>query len=179
LIALRTQQVLADETGVTNTIDPLAGSYFVEWLTNEMEEQAYKYFDKIDAMGGVLEAIKNGYLQREIAESSYKYQRKVERGETPIIGVNKYRMEGEEPINYLKVDPVVQEKQIMKVKKLREERNASKWKLAMDELRKAMHDENANLMYPIIKAVKAYATVGEIIDLGREAFGEWKEPSIF
>nr|MDO8098239.1 methylmalonyl-CoA mutase family protein [Candidatus Njordarchaeota archaeon] len=179
LVALRTQQVLADETGITNTIDPLAGSYFVEWLTSEMEEQAYRYFDKIDTMGGVLEAIKNGYLQREIAESSYRYQRKVERGEIPIIGVNKYRMEGEEPINYLKVDPVVQEKQIQRVRKLREERDNSRWKQAMDELRKAMEDQNVNLMYPILKAVKAYATVGEIIDLGREIFGEWKEPTIF
>ena len=99
-------------------MDPLAGSYYVEWLTSEMEEQAYKYFEKIDSMGGVLEAIKNGFLQREIAESSYKYQRKVEHEEIPIIGVNRYRMNEEEPINYLKVDPVVQEKQIQRVKQL-------------------------------------------------------------
>jgi methylmalonyl-CoA mutase N-terminal domain/subunit len=179
LIALRTQQVLESETGVTNTIDPLGGSYYVEWLTSEMEEQAYKYFDKIDAMGGVLEAIKNGYLQREIAESSYKYQRKVEHGEIPIIGVNKYRMNGEEPINYLKVDPVVQEKQIQRVKQLREERDNSKWENAINELRKAMQNQEANLIYPILKAVKAYATIGEIIGLGREIFGEWKEPTLF
>jgi methylmalonyl-CoA mutase N-terminal domain/subunit len=144
-----------------------------------MEEQAYKYFDKIDAMGGVLEAIKNGYLQREIAESSYKYQRKVEHGEIPIIGVNKYRMNGEEPINYLKVDPVVQEKQIQRVKQLREERDNSKWENAINELRKAMQNQEANLIYPILKAVKAYATIGEIIGLGREIFGEWKEPTLF
>jgi methylmalonyl-CoA mutase N-terminal domain/subunit len=179
LIALRTQQVLEDETGVTNTIDPLGGSYYVEWLTNEMEEQAYRYFDKIDTMGGVLEAIKNGYLQREIAESSYKYQRKVEHEEIPIIGVNKYRMKEEEPINYLKVDPVVQEKQIRRVKQLREERDASKWEKAIDELGKAMESQDANLIYPILKAVRAYATIGEIIDLGRKVFGEWKEPTLF
>jgi methylmalonyl-CoA mutase N-terminal domain/subunit len=179
LIALRTQQVLEDETGVANTIDPLAGSYYVEWLTNEMEEQAYRYFDKIDSMGGVLEAIKNGYLQREIAESSYRYQRKVEHGEIPIIGVNKYRMEGEKPINYLKVDPVVQEKQILRVKQLREERDNSKWENAMSELRKAMEKPDTNLMYPILKAVQTYATIGEIIGLGREIYGEWKEPTLF
>ncbi len=179
LVALRTQQVLSEETGVTNTIDPLAGSYYVEWLTSEMEEQAYKYFEKIDSMGGVLEAIKNGYLQREIAESSYKYQRKVEHEKIPIIGVNKYRMDEEEPINYLRVDPVVQEKQIQRVRQLREERDASKWENAMNELRKAMENPDANLMYPILKAVKAYATIGEIIDLGREVYGEWKEPALF
>jgi methylmalonyl-CoA mutase N-terminal domain/subunit len=179
LVALRTQQVLAEETGVVNTIDPLAGSYYVEWLTNQMEEQAYKYFEKIDSMGGVLEAIKNGFLQKEIAESSYKYQRKVEHEEIPIIGVNKYRMKEEEPINYLKVDPVVQEKQILRVKQLREERDSSKWKNAMDELKKAMENPDANLMYPIFKAVKNYATIGEIIGLGREVFGEWKEPTLF
>jgi methylmalonyl-CoA mutase N-terminal domain/subunit len=179
LIALRTQQVLAEETGVTNTIDPLAGSYYVEWLTSEMEEQSYKYFEKIDSMGGVLEAIKNGYLQREIAESSYKYQRKVEHEEIPIIGVNKYRMNDEEPINYLKVDPVVQERQIQRVKRLRGERDASKWENAMNELRKAMENPDTNLMYPILKAVKTYATIGEIIGLGREVYGEWKEPTLF
>jgi methylmalonyl-CoA mutase N-terminal domain/subunit len=179
LIALRTQQVLAEETGVTNTIDPLAGSYYVEWLTSEMEEQAYKYFDKIDSMGGVLQAIKNGYLQREIADSSYRYQRKVEHDEIPIIGVNKYRINDEEPINYLKVDPVIQEKQIQRVRKLREERDYADWKMSMDQLRKAMQDKSANLMYPILKAVKSYATIGEIIGLGREVFGEWKEPTLF
>jgi methylmalonyl-CoA mutase N-terminal domain/subunit len=179
LIALRTQQVLAEETGVTNTIDPLAGSYYVEWLTGEMEEQAYKYFEKIDSMGGVLEAIKNGYLQREIADSSYRYQRKVEHGEIPIIGVNKYQMKDEEPINYLKVDPVVQEKQIQRVRKLREDRNDISWKKSMDELKQAMEDKTANLMYPLLKAVKSYATIGEIIGLGREVFGEWKEPTLF
>jgi methylmalonyl-CoA mutase N-terminal domain/subunit len=130
-------------------------------------------------MGGVLEAIKNGYLQREIADSSYKYQRKIEHEEIPIIGVNKYRMNDEAPINYLKVDPVVQEKQIQRVKELREERDASKWNKALDELRKAMQDKNTNLMYPILKAVKAYATIGEIIGVGREVFGEWKEPTLF
>jgi methylmalonyl-CoA mutase N-terminal domain/subunit len=179
LIALRTQQVLAEETGVTNTMDPLAGSYYVEWLTSEMEEQAYKYFEKIDSIGGVLEAIKNGFLQREIAESSYKYQRKVEHEEIPIIGVNRYRMNEEEPINYLKVDPVVQEKQIQRVKQLREERDHFKWESAMGELRKAMENPDTNLMYPILKAVKAYATIGEIIGLGREVYGEWKEPTLF
>jgi methylmalonyl-CoA mutase N-terminal domain/subunit len=179
LVALRTQQILAEETGVANTIDPLAGSYYVEWLTSEMEEQAYKYLEKIDSMGGVLEAIKNGYLQREIADSSYRYQRKVEHGEIPIIGVNKYQLKDEEPINYLKVDPVVQEKQIQRVRKLRQERDSSEWKSSMDELRKAMEDQSANLMYPLLKAVKSYATIGEIIGLGREVFGEWKEPTLF
>jgi methylmalonyl-CoA mutase N-terminal domain/subunit len=130
-------------------------------------------------MGGVLEAIKNGFLQREIAESSYRYQRKIERGEIPIIGVNKYQMKDEQPINYLRVDPVVQEKQIQRVMKLRQERDNTNWKESMDELKRAMEDKTANLMYPLLKAVKSYATIGEIIGLGREVFGEWKEPTLF
>ena len=108
-VALRTQQIIAEETGVTNTIDPLGGSYYLEWLTNKMEEEAYRYFERIEKMGGVLEAIKQGYIQREIANTSYARSQQMEGGERSIVGVNKYVGEQEEPIDYLKVNPALRE----------------------------------------------------------------------
>jgi methylmalonyl-CoA mutase N-terminal domain/subunit len=178
-IALRTQQIIAEETGVTATADPLGGSYYIEWLTDKMEEQAYQYFDKIDSMGGVVNAIKNGYLQKEIAETAYKTQLKIEKDQDIIVGVNKYNEKEDKPIDTLRVDRKAQEIQIKRLKKIKNERNNNKVKESLERLRKAYSNENENCMYPTIEAVNSYATLQEIIDIGRDVFGEWTEPSIF
>ena len=178
-IALRTQQIIAEETGVTATADPLGGSYYIEWLTDKMEEQAYQYFDKIDSMGGVVNAIKNGYLQKEIAETAYKTQLKIEKDQDIIVGVNKYNEKEDKPIDTLRVDLKAQEIQIKRLKKIKNERNNNKVKESLERLRKAYSNENENCMYPTLQAVNSYATLQEIIDVGRDVFGEWTEPSIF
>ena len=180
-IALRTQQIIAEETGVTATADPLGGSYYIEWLTDKMEEQAYQYFDKIDSMGGVVNAIKNGYLQKEIAETAYKTQLKIEKDQDIIVGVNKYNEKEDKPIDTLRVDLKAQEIQIKRLKKIKNERNNNKVKESLERLRKAYsnENENENCMYPTLEAVNSYATLQEIIDIGRDVFGEWTEPSIF
>jgi methylmalonyl-CoA mutase N-terminal domain/subunit len=178
-VALRTQQILAHESGVANTIDPLAGSYFVESLTNELEEEAYKYFDNIDSMGGVIAAIEKGYPQREIADSAYRYQREIETNKRIIIGVNDYVLEGEEiSIPVLKIDPEVERRQIERLNKIRKERDNKKVQEALDGLRKASEGTD-NVLPHVVNSVKAYATVGEICDVWREVFGEWEEPKIF
>jgi methylmalonyl-CoA mutase N-terminal domain/subunit len=178
-VALRTQQVLAYESGAVNTIDPLAGSYFVEALTNELEEEAYKYFDKFDALGGVIPAIEKGFPQREIAEASYRYQREIETKKRTIVGVNDYVLEGEDlTIPVLKIDPYVERRQVERTRKVRKDRDAKKWQEALDGLRKAS-EGTENVMPHVVNAVKAYATVGEICDVWREVFGEWDEPKIF
>jgi len=178
-IALRTQQVLAHESGAANTIDPLAGSYYVEALTNDMEEEAYKYFEKVDALGGVIEAIEKGFFQREIAEASYRYQREVESGDRVIVGVNEYVLEGEDiTIPVLKIDPEVERKQIERLHKTKRDRDNRKVQEALDGLRKAS-EGTENVMPHIVKCVKEYASVGEIFDIWRELWGEWEEPKIF
>ena len=125
-VALRTQQIIAEETGSTNVIDPLGGSYYLEWLTNELEEQAYRYFEKIDAAGGLLKAIKSGYLQREIAENSYRLSRRVEDGRDGVVGVNKYRVDEEPPINTLKIDFRAQKKQVDRLRRVKRERDGQR-----------------------------------------------------
>jgi methylmalonyl-CoA mutase N-terminal domain/subunit len=175
-VALRTQQILAEETGVTDVIDPLGGSYYLEWLTNEMEEQAFRYFEKIDQIGGVLEAIKQGYLQREIANTSYGKSQQMEGGKRFVVGVNKYTQDEEKPIKYLKVDHTVQRKVTMSLKKLRRKRDERKVKSSLELLQRAFEDPNANSIDPMLEAVKNYATLQEIMDVGRRAFGGWKEP---
>ncbi|MCY0851235.1 methylmalonyl-CoA mutase family protein [Thermoplasma acidophilum] len=177
-VALRTQQIIAEESGIPDVIDPLGGSYYVEWLTDRMEEEAYRYFDRIESMGGILEAIKKGYIQKEIADTSYKRQKRLESGEEIMVGVNKYIEEGEEPINYLKIDKKAEEAQIARLKEVKSTRDEEKVRKALEDLRKAMLDENENLMPYYIRAVEAYATVQEISDVGREIFGSWKEPVI-
>jgi methylmalonyl-CoA mutase N-terminal domain/subunit len=178
-IALRTQQVLAHESGAANTIDPLAGSYYVESLTNDMEEEAYKYFEKVDALGGVVEAIEKGFFQREIAEASYRYQREVESGDRIIVGVNEYVLEGENiTIPVLKIDPEVERKQIERLHKTKRDRDNKKVQEALDGLRKAS-EGTENVMPHVVKCVKEYASVGEIFDIWRELWGEWEEPKIF
>jgi methylmalonyl-CoA mutase N-terminal domain/subunit len=175
-VALRTQQVIAEETGVTSVIDPLGGSYYVEWLTEQLEEEAYRYFEKIDGAGGLLKAIKSGYLQREIAENSYRLSKRVEAAEDNIVGVNKYTTTEDAPINTLKIDFKAQKKQIDRLRKVRSERDAGKVKLHLDRLRKSYEKPDSNAIYPMMDAVVAYASLGEIMEVGREIFGGWKEP---
>jgi methylmalonyl-CoA mutase N-terminal domain/subunit len=178
-VALRTQQVLAHESGVANTIDPLAGSYFIEALTNELEEEAYKYFDKVDALGGVIPAIEKGFFQKEIAAASYRYQKEIEEHKRIIVGVNDYILEDEDlSIPVLKIDPEVERRQIDRLNKVRKERDNSKVNDALKGLRKASEGEE-NVLPHVVKAVRAYASVGEICDVWREVFGEWDEPKVY
>ncbi|ACY18200.1 methylmalonyl-CoA mutase, large subunit [Haliangium ochraceum DSM 14365] len=177
-LALRTQQVIAEETGVANVVDPLAGSYFVETLTDQMEAAAQAYIDKIDAMGGIVRAVEEGYPQREIARAAYEFQRQVDGGERSIVGVNKYKNpdEGDE-IPTLKIEPEVEHQQIERIKALRSSRDAEAAKAALDRVRAAVRDDSVNMMPPIIDAVKAMVTLGEICDVFREEFGEHRDPA--
>jgi len=182
-IALRTQQVIAHETGVTNTIDPLAGSYFIERLTDEMEEGARDYLRRIDELGGMVRAIELGFPQQEIANSAYTYQRAVERGEKVIVGVNRFVDENEQrPIPILCIDEALQRRQVERLAALRKSRDKDRWNRAMDDLRVAALGKDPwgkDLLMPkILEAVKAYATVGEVIGVLREAWGEYTEPNI-
>jgi len=174
-VALRTQQIIAHESGVVNTIDSLAGSYYIEALTNEMEERAMRYIDKIDAMGGVIPAIEKGFFQKEIADSAYKYQKEIERHERTIVGVNDYEVKEDwVPIDLLRIPPHVEKEQLKRLQRVRRERNQRKVKEVLGKL----HDEadkNKNLMPSIIEAVKSYATLGEITDVLRSVFGEYRE----
>ena len=176
-VALRTQQIIAEESGVADTVDPLGGSYYLENLTNQIEEGVWKYIQKIDDIGGALEAIRKGYIQSEISRSAYDYQRAVDNGEQVVVGVNKYAVKEEQPPIVLEVEAGVEKKQIERLKKLKSERDNSKVKQTLEKVRQtAKTDEN--LMPVLIEAVKAYATVGEISDALREVFGEYREPSI-
>jgi len=177
-IALRTQQIIAEESGVTNTIDPLAGSYFVEALTNKMEEEAWKYINKIDELGGILKAIELGYPQQEIAEAAYRYQQQVDKGEKVVVGVNKYVQEKEEPIEILRIDPEVERKQIERLKKIKETRDNAKVAQLLGELREAAK-RNDNLMPYIINCVREYCTLQEICDVFREVYGTFRDPAMF
>ena len=174
MIALRTQQILAYESGVTNTVDPLAGSYYVESLTDEIEEKAREYIDKIKEMGGMLNAIEEGYVQREIHDSAYRYQKEWESGERVIVGVNKYKIEEKTKLATMEVDPDIEERQIEGLKKLRRERDNERVKRDIYEIKEAARTDE-NLMPLVLKAVRDYATVGEISDALREVFGEYKE----
>jgi len=176
-IALRTQQVLAEETGVTNTIDPLAGSYFVEALTNRMEEEAWEYIRKIDEMGGMVAAIERGYPQAEVAEAAYRYQKQIDSGEKVIVGVNKY-VTDHSPITIWKMRPEIEERQIKRLKEVKETRNNTKVGEALNQVRK-VSESGENLMPFLIDAVREYATVQEICDVWREVFGRYTDPGYF
>ncbi|HOW16601.1 MAG TPA: methylmalonyl-CoA mutase family protein, partial [bacterium] len=176
-IALRTQQIIAEESGVTNTVDPLAGSYYVEKLTDMIEDQAMEYISKIDDMGGMVKAIEAGYVQKEIQDSSYKYQLSVETKDRIVVGVNKYTMQETSRAELLRVDPAVEKKQISKLSAVKKERSAKEVELKLVEIRKAAQS-GTNLMPPIIEAVKVYASIGEICGVMREVFGEYKEKII-
>lgn len=173
-IALRTQQIVAEESGVTNTIDPLAGSYFVESMTNRIENEAEKYIEKIDSMGGMTEAIEKGFVQTEIQKSAYKYEMEIEEKERIIVGVNKYQVDEDEPEDILKIDMKVQDEQIKFLNKIKSGRNQEAVKEKLTKLKEAAAGED-NLMPFIIDAVKDYASVGEICNTLREVFGEYKE----
>jgi methylmalonyl-CoA mutase, N-terminal domain len=175
-IALRTQQVIAHETGVTNTVDPLGGSYFVEALTNEVESGAWEYINKIDAMGGMVAAIERSYPQREIAEASYRYQMEVDRHEKVIVGVNEYVSE-ERPLDILQIDETVAKRQAARLSKLRAERSQSEVDRRLNSLRDAAKG-TANLMPFIYDAVKSYATLGEVCEALRDVFGTYEEVAI-
>src|SRR6516225_7843956 len=176
-IALRTQQILAHETGVTNTADPLGGSYFVEKLTLDMEKGCWAYFDRLDAMGGMVTAIENGFPQREIQDASYEYQRAIERKEKIIVGVNEFVMENEPPIDILLIDESVAGRQIEQLRKLRETRDNAHVRVELDGLRLAAAANNANMMPRILECVRAYATLGEICDVLRDVYGVYEEPA--
>ena len=175
-IALRTQQIIGYESGVANTVDPLAGSYYIEWLTNEIERQAQEYIKKIDDLGGMVVAIEKGYVQQQIQDAAYSYQRAVEEGEQIVVGVNKFQAaeEGERP-EILRVDPKVAEEQIKRLKALRARRDNLRVKETLELLREAARDSSINLVPRILDAVKAYATEGEICGVLREEFGEYRE----
>lgn len=172
-VALRTQQIVAEESGATDTIDPLAGCYFVEAMTDKIEAEIEEYIKKIDAMGGTLAAIEQGYIQKEIQDSAYRFQKEIESGERVYVGINKYTMEEPEPTNLLKVDMKVGEIEAAKLKKLRAERDQATWKAALDKLREVSQSDE-NVMPAVIDAVKARATIGEICDVWREIFGEYR-----
>ena len=177
-IALRTQQILADETGIPDVIDPLGGSYYVEWLTDRMEEEAYRYFDTIERLGGILESVKKGFIQKEIAGTSYRRQMRLEQGKEIMVGVNRYVEKDEKPISTLKISHKAQVDQINKLKKLKEKRDNLEVKRSLQDLEKALRNPDENSMPYIIRAVEAYATLEEISNVGRNIFGEWKEPVI-
>ena len=173
-IALRTQQLIAYESGVAETIDPLAGSYYLEELTREIEQRAEAYIKKIDDMGGAPAAIEQGYIQREIQDSAYQYQREIEKGDRVVVGINRFQVQEDRPSNLLRVDPAVRVSQIEKLKKLKSERDDSKVKRTLVQLKQAAEGTD-NLMPPILDAVRGYATLGEICDVLREVFGEYQQ----
>jgi methylmalonyl-CoA mutase N-terminal domain/subunit len=178
-LALRTQQVLAHETGVANTVDPLGGSYFVEHLTNELERQAYAYFERIDALGGVLPAIEQNFFQREIAEASFRYQREVESGRRVVVGVNRYRDGGGDEPTLLRVDPALERQQVDRVQALRARRDAAAVERTLARLRADAAGDDVNLLPAIVEAARAYATLGEMCDALREVWGTWRETPVF
>jgi methylmalonyl-CoA mutase N-terminal domain/subunit len=177
-LALRTQQVIAHETGVASTIDPLGGSYFVEELTNRLEAQAYEYFDQIRGLGGVVPAIKENFFQKEIADASYRYQSELEQGQRVIVGVNRYRQDAESELEILRIDPALEEKQIARVQALRERRDPAAAEATLTALKDGAAGD-ANLMPLILECAKADVTMGEMCDALREQWGVWRETPVF
>ena len=177
-LALRTQQVIAHETGVVNTIDPLGGSYFVEDLTNRLETEAYEYFDRIRALGGVVPAIKENFFQREIADASFRYQSEVEAKQRIIVGVNRYQQQEDMELELLRIDPALETKQIERVTALRARRDSAKVEETLAALRRGAEGDE-NLMPLIVDASRAYVTMGEMCDTLREVWGVWRETPVF
>lgn len=176
-VALRTQQLIAHETRVADTVDPLGGSYYVEKLTQEVSQRAEEYIKKIDSMGGAVAAIENGYVQREIQESAYRYQREIERGERVVVGLNRFRVKEERPANLLRVDPAVRTAQMERLQRLKSERNSGQVARSLSSLKHAAAGDT-NLIPPILTAVKAGATLGEICDGLRDVFGEYRQVDV-
>jgi methylmalonyl-CoA mutase N-terminal domain/subunit len=178
-LALRTQQVIAHEAGVTNTIDPLGGSYYVEELTNRLEAEANDYFGRIRELGGVVAAIKENFFQREIAEASFRYQNEVESGRRVIVGVNRYEDPDEKEIEILKIDQALESKQVERVRALRAGRDSAAVEASLARLKRDAASEDTNLMPAIIDASKAYVTMGEMCDVLRDVWGVWRETPVF
>jgi methylmalonyl-CoA mutase N-terminal domain/subunit len=178
-VALRTQQIIAEETGVANTIDPLGGSYFVEALTDRLEEQAYEYFRKIDELGGMVEAVKRGYPQREIADAAFQYQHEVESGVRKVVGVNAYTEGDDRETPILRIDPAFEEHQVKRVRSVREQRDPEPVKRALDALEQAARSEEQNLMPLLIEAARAEATEGEMVETLQRVFGTYREAPAF
>ena len=176
-VALRTQQIIAAESGATDTVDPLGGSYYLEWLTNQIETRAMQYINEIDKMGGALKAIEKGYMQREIANSSYKYQQAVDAGEQVIVGVNKFTAQNERRTDVLEIGADIENKQVERLKNLKKTRDNGAVLKVLDKVR-GVAAGSANIMPVLIEAVQAYSTVGEISNALRDVFGEFREPSI-
>jgi len=178
-IALRTQQVIAHETGVTNTVDPLGGSYFVEALTDELEQRCYEYFAKIDQLGGMVEAVKRNYPQREIADAAFALQLQIDGGERVVVGVNRYALEEEQPLPTLRIDPALERKQIGRLNAARAIRDGEAVERALAALREdAAHDER-NLMEPLLECARAHASEGEIVESLQQVFGDYTETPVF
>ncbi|MDX6670098.1 MAG: methylmalonyl-CoA mutase, N-terminal domain [Solirubrobacteraceae bacterium] len=178
-IALRTQQVIAHESGVANTIDPLGGSYFVESLTDEMERQAYEYFAKIDELGGMVAAVKRNYPQREIADASFRYQQEVDRGERLVVGVNAFQNDDAQPLEILRIDPALERKQIDRVQGVRARRDAPAVEAALTRLREDAGTEGRNLMPALLDAARAHGSEGEIVEALQAVFGTYTEAPVF
>jgi methylmalonyl-CoA mutase N-terminal domain/subunit len=178
-LALRTQQVIAHETGVVNTIDPLGGSYYLEDLTNRLEREAYDYFDRIEKLGGVVAAIKENFFQREIAEASFRYQAEVEARQRVVVGVNRYELEDEPELEILRIDPALEQKQIERVRAVRGRRDSAAVEQALAALKEGAAREDVNLMTLIVEASRAYVTLGEMCDALREVWGVWRETPVF
>ena len=177
-IALRTQQIIAEESGVTNTIDPLGGSYFVEALTNELEEEAFDIIGKIDDMGGMLAAIEKNYPQQEIADAAYHYQRQIDEKQKTVVGVNKYVTEEDIPVEILEIDEELEKQQIEKTDRIKQERDNKRVNECLERVREACEGDQ-NVMEPLIEAVKSYATLQEVCDVFRQVFGEYRDPGIY
>jgi methylmalonyl-CoA mutase N-terminal domain/subunit len=177
-VALRTQQIIADETGAPLTIDPLGGSYFLETLTDQMEAQAMAYIRRIDELGGIIRAIDKGYPQKEIADAAYRYQLMDDRGEKTVVGVNKYAMAEERPVEYLKIDDAIEREQIERVKGVKASRDAARVERRLEQLAEACRN-GQNVMPVLVDAVKDYVSLGEISDVYRRIFGLYREPIIF
>jgi methylmalonyl-CoA mutase N-terminal domain/subunit len=176
LVALRTQQIIADETGVTNFVDPLGGSYAVEALTDRLEKEAFAYIHRIDELGGIIKAIELGYPQQEIAEAAYRYQQQLDRGEKIMVGANKYQTAEGPPLELLRIGADVERKQTPRVRERKQARDTKAVRAALEQVRRAAGDDS-NLMPPIIEAVKQECTVGEISDVFRDVFGVYRDPA--
>jgi methylmalonyl-CoA mutase N-terminal domain/subunit len=177
-VALRTQQIIAEETGVALTVDPLGGSYYLETLTDRMEAAARDYIGTIDAMGGMIRAIDEGYPQKEIADAAYRYQLMDDRGDKVVVGVNKYAMREERPIHYLRIDEAVEREQIERTARFKAARDMTRVQRRLAQVAEACRD-GRNVMPVLIDAVKDYASLGEISDVYRQVFGLYREPIIF
>jgi methylmalonyl-CoA mutase N-terminal domain/subunit len=177
-IALRTQQIIAEESGVANTIDPLGGSYFVEKLTNQIEEEAFEIIRKIDDMGGMLSAIEKNYPQQEIADAAYHYQKQIDENQKTVVGLNKYISEEEIPVEVLEIDEELEKLQIEKTNRIKNERDNKKVEEGLERVGEACAG-GQNVMEPLIDAVKNYSTLQEVCDVLRRTFGEYRDPGIY